>query len=54
MQAMRALAGTIQRQAMVITYSETFWLLGVALICMLPLAFLLRAPKPGQTGGMGE
>jgi DHA2 family multidrug resistance protein len=54
MQAMRSLAGTIRQQAMVITYSETFWLLGVALICMMPLAFLLRAPKPGQGAGAGE
>lgn len=49
MQAMRALAGTVQQQAMVITYSEAFFVLGVCLTCMIPLAFLLKAPKPGQS-----
>ncbi|THD58942.1 DHA2 family efflux MFS transporter permease subunit [Phenylobacterium sp.] len=43
-QALRSLAGTIHQQAMVITYAEGFWLLGIALICMAPLVFLLRPP----------
>ena len=54
LQAMRSLAGTIQQQAMVITYSEAFWLLGIALLAMTPLVFLLRAPKPGQQMGPAE
>jgi DHA2 family multidrug resistance protein len=47
MQALRALSGTIHQQAMVITYSECFWVLGVALLAMMPLVLLLRPPPRG-------
>ncbi len=56
MQAMGQLAGQIQQQAAVITYSETFHVLGIALLLCVPIALLLRKPKPGiaapaQSGG---
>ncbi len=54
LQAMKSLAGTVQQQAMVITYSEAFFVLGVCLVCMIPLAFLLKAPKPGQAPAAAE
>jgi DHA2 family multidrug resistance protein len=45
----------MQQQAAVITYSETFYVLGVALLLCIPIALLLRKPKPGagpmQSGG---
>ena len=44
LQAMAGLSASINRQALVITYSECFWVLGVALLFMLPLILLLRAP----------
>jgi DHA2 family multidrug resistance protein len=44
MRALASLSRTIQQQAMVITYSEAFWALGVLLLLMLPLVFLLRTP----------
>jgi DHA2 family multidrug resistance protein len=47
MQALRSLGATIHQQAMVITYSECFWVLGVALLAMMPLVFLLRPPPRG-------
>jgi DHA2 family multidrug resistance protein len=47
MQALRALSTTIHQQAMVITYSECFWVLGVALLAMMPLILLLRPPPRG-------
>jgi DHA2 family multidrug resistance protein len=46
-QAVAQLAAQIHQQAMVMTYSECFWALGVSLILMLPLILLLR-PTPGQ------
>ncbi|WP_311791396.1 MULTISPECIES: MDR family MFS transporter [Pantoea] len=47
-QALAQLAQQIQQQALVLTYSETFYLMGFALICCIPLTFLLRSPhKPG-------
>jgi DHA2 family multidrug resistance protein len=44
LQALGQLSQTIQQQAVVITYSDCFWLLGVAMIAMIPLVFLLRPP----------
>ena len=49
-QALGQLAAQMQRQAAVITYSETFYVLGVALLLCIPLAFLLNRPVPVGTG----
>jgi DHA2 family multidrug resistance protein len=38
------LAAQIQQQAAVMTYSETFYVLGVVLLFCIPLALLLRKP----------
>lgn len=45
MQAMAQLANEISQQALVMTYSESFLVLGIALACCIPLALLLRAPR---------
>ncbi|QII37442.1 DHA2 family efflux MFS transporter permease subunit [Rouxiella badensis] len=45
MQAMGQLANEISQQALVMTYSESFFVLGMALVCCIPLALLLRAPR---------
>jgi DHA2 family multidrug resistance protein len=37
----------MQQQAAVITYSETFYVLGVALLLCIPLALFLRKPALG-------
>jgi DHA2 family multidrug resistance protein len=42
MQALDQLAGQIYQQAAVITYSETFYVLGVAILLCIPLALVLR------------
>jgi DHA2 family multidrug resistance protein len=44
MQALRQLAGVVHQQAQVISYSECFFVLGVAMILMMPLLLLLRPP----------
>lgn len=55
MQALAALAGQIRRQALVITFSECFFVLGVALLVMLPLVLLLRTPpRLGAPAEMGH
>ena len=46
MQSLGQLAGEMQRQAAVITYSETFYVLGIALLLCVPLALLLKKPAP--------
>jgi MFS transporter, DHA2 family, multidrug resistance protein len=43
-QALSQLAAQIHQQAMVMTYSDCFWLLGTGLIILLPLVLLLRPP----------
>jgi MFS transporter, DHA2 family, multidrug resistance protein len=45
MRSLGQIAAQIQRQAMVITYSETFWVLGIALAACLLLALLLKNPQ---------
>ncbi len=55
MRALGQLAQQINVQATVMTYSETFYLLGLALIACVPLALLLRtpprnAPPPSSSG----
>jgi DHA2 family multidrug resistance protein len=47
LQAVGQLAVQIQQQAAVITYSETFYVLGVALLLCIPLAFFLDQPTVG-------
>jgi MFS transporter, DHA2 family, multidrug resistance protein len=47
MQAFGQLAGEMHQQAMVMTFSETFYVLGVAMVLCIPLCFFLRA-RPQQ------
>ena len=47
-QAIGSLAGQIHQQALVMTFSDCFWILGVGLLVMMPLLFLLRTPKPAN------
>jgi DHA2 family multidrug resistance protein len=46
LQALGQLAGQIYDQAAVITYSETFYVLAVAMVLCVPLALVLRNPAP--------
>jgi len=41
-QALRQMAGEMHRQASVMTFSETFYVLGIALMVCIPLVFFLR------------
>jgi DHA2 family multidrug resistance protein len=50
MQALGQLAGQMQQQAAVITYSETFHVLAWALLLVMPLALFLRKPQPAGPG----
>jgi DHA2 family multidrug resistance protein len=57
MQALGQLAGQIQQQASVITFSETFYVMAGILLLCIPLALVLRKPRPlppaqaAQAGG---
>jgi DHA2 family multidrug resistance protein len=41
------LQGNVVRQATMLAYIDNFWLLGVAIIVMVPLAFLMKRPRTG-------
>jgi len=45
--AQASLQGTLIRQATMLAYLDNFWLLGVAMLCLIPLVFLMKKPAPG-------
>jgi DHA2 family multidrug resistance protein len=49
-QAYALVQSTVQRQAVMLSYIDCFWFLGVAILCMIPAVFLMKKSKPG--GGM--
>src|ERR1700678_3698098 len=51
MQALGQLAGQMYQQAAVITYSETFYVLGIAMLICIPLALVLRNSVPSRAAG---
>jgi DHA2 family multidrug resistance protein len=49
-QAQAQLYALVQRQALVLSYIDAFWLLSVTFAAMLPLVLLMRKPGHGATG----
>jgi DHA2 family multidrug resistance protein len=47
LRAIAQLSGLIEKQALVMTYNDCFWLLGICLVAITPVVLLLRTPKPG-------
>jgi DHA2 family multidrug resistance protein len=43
--ALGAMYGMVQRQAMMLSFVEAFWVMGVMFLCMVPLLLLLRNPR---------
>jgi DHA2 family multidrug resistance protein len=39
---------TVQRQATMLSYIDNFWLLGCAIMAMIPLVFLMKRSEPGE------
>ena len=54
LQALGQLASEIQVQAQVMTYSETFYVLGIALLLCLPIALFLKKPPAGTPLSTGH
>ena len=54
-QALATINGMIGRQSAMIAYIDDFWLMTIVMVCLLPILFLMRAPKraPGGGGGGG-
>jgi DHA2 family multidrug resistance protein len=38
----------IERQALVMTYNDCFWMLGILLVAIMPIVLLLRQPAPSR------
>ena len=49
-QAIGQLAAQMHQQAMVMTYADCFWILGVGLLLLMPLILLLREPSARPVG----
>jgi hypothetical protein len=49
-QAMAAIAGIVERQAAMMAYADTFFLLAVMFLAGLPLIFLMKKPPKGGGG----
>jgi DHA2 family multidrug resistance protein len=47
-QAYGMMANTVQRQATMLAYIDNFYLLGCAILAMVPLVFLMKRPKSGE------
>jgi DHA2 family multidrug resistance protein len=50
--AMRTIGNTIQQQALVMTFNDIFWMLGIFILCVLPLVLFLRPLPKGQAVAM--
>ncbi|MGF7147944.1 DHA2 family multidrug resistance protein [Sphingomonas zeicaulis] len=50
--ALRSLAGTIERDALVMTYNDIFWLLAMGILIVLPLVLFLRPLPKGLSVSM--
>ena len=40
---------TLQVQAQTLAYIDTFWLIAIAVVCLVPLVFLPTRLRPGKT-----
>ena len=52
LRAISQLSSLIERNALVMTYSDCFWLMGVMIIAMTPVVLLLRQPKKTAAAGL--
>jgi DHA2 family multidrug resistance protein len=47
-QAYAMLIGGLQRQAAMLAYIDTFWMLGICSLLMMPLVFVMKRSKAGE------
>ena len=53
-QAQGLLYGMLQRQATMLAFVDDFWLMGIAVLAMIPLMFLMKKTKPQKGGVVSE
>jgi len=49
-QAQGLLYGELQRQAAMLSFVDTFWVMGVVCLVMIPVMFLAKKSKRGDSG----
>jgi DHA2 family multidrug resistance protein len=52
--ALASIAGSIQRQALTMSYNDAFLLIGISVVLVSPAVFLLRSPKSLRHTAAGE
>jgi DHA2 family multidrug resistance protein len=50
-QAYAMLQGNLERQASMLAYIDNFWMLGVAILLLIPFVFFIKRPQLGRGGG---
>ena len=40
--------GTVQAQANALSFENSFWIMSIIIVCLSPLPFIMRRPKPGE------
>ena len=45
--AQALLYATVQKQAAMLSYIDSFWVMGVIFLVLMPLVFLMKRPQPG-------
>jgi len=48
LRAISQLSHMIEKQALVMTYNDCFWMLGILLVAIMPIVLLLRQPAPSR------
>lgn len=51
--ALRVLNGTVAQQASVMSFGDIFWVVSIAVFCMIPLAWMLARPTAGGEAPAG-
>ncbi|HEX4773589.1 MAG TPA: DHA2 family efflux MFS transporter permease subunit [Bryobacteraceae bacterium] len=41
----------LQQQASALSFENSFWMMSIIVLCLVPLPFIMRRPKPGQKRG---
>ncbi len=53
-QAYAMLQGGLERQASMLAYIDNFWMLGVAILLLIPFVFFIKRPQLGRGGGAAD
>lgn len=53
-QALTILSGSVQKQAAILAFADTFWATAALIVCTLPLVLLLGKPQAGAKADAGH